>query len=177
HDHFLTLAVTYEADAERHVQMGRAYTGNPNRPSGATSFAVHCTQLAKLANESATILRELAAHHERLAAGAPSTVPKNGTRFEEGASAPAPTDTQLRELATSARTPADHRSLEEYYVDLAAKYTSQAEKHVAMAQAYRGTRIAQAAVHCDRLIEASRKAAKQALAAAAEHRQQAGTVR
>ena len=43
-----------------------------------------------------------------------------------------------------------------------------------MAQAYRGTRIAQAAVHHDRLVTLSRDTAKEANAAAAMHRQLAG---
>lgn len=34
-------------------------------------------------------------------------------------------------------------------------------RHQAMAQAYRGTRIAQAAAHCDRLIAKAREARKQ----------------
>jgi hypothetical protein len=34
-------------------------------------------------------------------------------------------------------------------------------RHQAMAQAFRGTRAAQAAVHCDRLIAEARKAPKQ----------------
>jgi hypothetical protein len=40
-----------------------------------------------------------------------------------------------------------------------------------MAQAYRGTRIAQAAVHCDRLVTLSQDEAKEAAAAADMHKQ------
>ena len=47
----------------------------------------------------------------------------------------------------------------------------------AMAAAYRGTRIAHAAVHCDRLIELSRDSAKEATEAAAMHKQLAGVTR
>ena len=65
-------------------------------------------------------------------------------------------------MAAKAGTPADHRALEEYFLTLAKRYTAEANEHVAMAQAYRGTRIAQAAVHCDRLVGLSRDAAKEA---------------
>ena len=42
---------------------------------------------------------------------------------------------------------------------------------------YRGTRIAQAAVHCDVLVRLSRDAAKEATAAAEMHKQLAGVGR
>ena len=42
---------------------------------------------------------------------------------------------------------------------------------------YRGTKIAQAAVHCDRLVTLSREEAKEATAAAAMHKQLAGVAR
>jgi hypothetical protein len=47
----------------------------------------------------------------------------------------------------------------------------------AMAQAYRGTRITQAAAHCDRLVTLSRDSAKEATAAAEMHKQLAGVAR
>jgi hypothetical protein len=46
-----------------------------------------------------------------------------------------------------------------------------------MAQAYRGTRIAQAAVHCDRLVTLSRDEAKEANAAGEMHKQLATVAR
>jgi hypothetical protein len=46
-----------------------------------------------------------------------------------------------------------------------------------MAQAYRGTRIAQAAVHCDRMVDLSREAAKEATTAAEMHKQLANVAR
>jgi hypothetical protein len=42
---------------------------------------------------------------------------------------------------------------------------------------YRGTRIAQAAAHCDRLVTLSREEAKEATEAAAMHKQLAGLAR
>ena len=56
-------------------------------------------------------------------------------------------------MAAKASTPADHHALEEYFLTLAKRYTADANEHAATANTYRGTRIAQAAVHCDRLVE------------------------
>ena len=136
-----------------------------------------CKRLEQLNLQSAATLRELAAHHEGLAAGKASAVPRGAARFEGGAGAPAPTAEALSALAAKASTPADHRALEEYFLTLAKGYTADAKDHVAMAQAYRGTRIAQAAVHCDRLVTLSRDSAKEATAAAAMHKELAGVAR
>lgn len=174
--HFAALAERYMAEAKRHTAMAGAFGGNPNRRSGATS-STHCKRLAQLNTESAATVRELATYHERLAAGAPSTAPRGGAPFEGGAGAPAPSDRDLSALAAKASTPADHRGLEEYFLTAAKQYTADASEHLAMAQAYRGTRIAQAAVHCDRLVTLSRDAAKEANAAAAEHKELAGVAR
>ena len=80
-------------------------------------------------------------------------------------------------LATSleleqARTAAEHRALEEYFSDLAEKYTSDARRHDAMARGYRGHAndrsgsFAALAVHCEGLAKSSRESANAALAAA-----------
>lgn len=71
-----------------------------------------------------------------------------GARFEGGARAPAPTDQELNAMAAKASTPADHHGLEEYFLASAKRYTAEGKEHAAMAAAYRGTSIAQAAVHC-----------------------------
>jgi len=171
--HFAGLAQQYAEEAARHTAMSKAFGGNPNRV-GAVSASTHCARLARLSAESATTLRELATHHERLAAGVPSTAPANGARFEHGEGAPAPTDQELAALAARARTPADHRALAEYFQTVAARHTADAEAHSRMAQAYRGSanrRGGDPAVHCDRLVTLSREAAAEARAAAAEHNQ------
>ena len=80
-------------------------------------------------------------------------------------------------MAAKASSPADHHALEEYLQTLAKRYTAEGKEHAAMAAAYRGTRIAQAAVHCDRLIELSRDLAKEANAAATIHKDLAGVAR
>jgi hypothetical protein len=119
-------------------------------------------------------VRELATYHQKLASGAAATPPAAGGRFEGGAGAKAPTDQELNALAAKASTPADHRALEEYFLTLATRYTAAANDHVATANIYRGTRVAQAAVHHDRLAGLSRDAAKEATGAAEMHKGLAG---
>jgi hypothetical protein len=174
--HFTALADGYVAEAKRHTSMSTAYTGNA-RAQMAAGMTAHCKQLADLNTQSATELRELATYHQKLAAGAAATPPTKGARFEGGAGAPAPTEQELSALAAKASTPADHHSLEEYFLTLAKRYTADANEHAATANTYRGTKIAQAAVHCDRLVTLSREEAKEATAAAAMHKQLAGLAR
>jgi hypothetical protein len=140
-------------------------------------MSAHCKQLASLNAQSEKTVRELAAYHGKLAGGTPAAAPKDGARFQGGAGAPEPTEQELDALAAKARTPAEHRALEEYFLTLSKRYTAEANEHVALAQAYRGTRIAQAAVHHDRLAGFSRDAAKEATAAAEMHKQLAGVGR
>lgn len=171
--HFTVLGERYSAEAKRHTSMAHSYVGNPRGNLGA-GMSVHCKRLADLNTQSATTLRELAAYHEKTAAGTPATPPRGGARFESGVGAPEPTKRELNALAAKASTPADHRALEEYFLTLAKRYTADADAHVLMAHTYRGTRIAQAAVHHDRLVTLSRDAAEEANEAAAMHKQLAG---
>jgi hypothetical protein len=157
--------------------MAQAFIASPVRRTAANSAADHCKRREQLNLQSAATLRELAAHHEGLAASKGSAAPRGAARFEGGAGAPAPTAEELSALAAKASTPADHRALEEYFLTLAKRYTADAKDHVAMAQAYRGTRIAQAAVHCDSLVRLSKAAAKEATDAASMHKQLAGVAR
>jgi hypothetical protein len=175
--HFAALADRYAADAKRHSAMAQAFIGAPTRRVPANAAADHCKRLAALNTKSAETLRELAAHHDKLAAGAASTAPKGSGPFQRGAGAPEPTDAELAALAAKASTPADHRALQEYFLTAAKRYAADANDHIAMAAAYRGTRIAQAAVHCDRLAQLSRDEAKEATAAAEIHGQLAGVPR
>jgi hypothetical protein len=122
-------------------------------------------------------VRELAAYHEKLATGAPATAPRGAGAFEAGAGARKPTSEELNALAKSASTPADHRALEEYFVTLAKREAADADEYAANAQAYRGTRLATAAVHYDRLATLARDSAKEANAAAAMHKGLAGIAR
>jgi len=174
--HFSALADRYDAEARRHTAMAQSAGGNPNRSTGG-GMSMHCRRLATLNTESAATLRELAKHHTALAGGSASTAPRNAARFEAGAGAPEPTQAELSALAAKAATPADHRALQEYFLTQARRYTAEATDHVAIAMSYRGTRIAQAADHCDRLVANARESAKEATAAAAMHGQLAGVGR
>jgi hypothetical protein len=175
--HFAALADRYEADARRHTAMANAFIAAPTRRVAANGAADHCKRLAQLNVESAKTLRELAGHHNRLAGGVASTTPQGGARFQVGTGAPEPTDAELRALAAKANMPADHRALQEYFLTAAKRYAADANAHATMAQAYRGTRIAQAAVHCERLVGTGRDAAKEATAAAEMHGQFASVAR
>ena len=168
--HFSALADRYTAYAGRHTAMAQAFVAAQTRRVPANAASDHCRRLAQLNTQAAETLRELATHHERLASGAVSTPPRNGARFHD-VGAPEQTDAELTALAAKASTPAEHRALEEYFVSASTQYTADADAHVAMAQAYRGTRVAQAAAHSDRLLTLSRDAAKEATAAAAIHQQ------
>ena len=174
--HFTALADRYAAEARRHTAMAQSYVGNPNRSTGG-GMSIHCKRLAELNTESATTLRELADHHKALAAGAASTAPAGAGRFQGGAGATEPTEAELKALATKAATPADHRALQEYFLTAAKRYTADANDHTAIARSYRGTRIAQAADHCDRIVASARESAKEATAAAGMHAQLANLAR
>lgn len=168
--HFAALGDRYAAEASRHEAMARSFVGNPNRNTGG-GMSLHCRRLSELNSQSAATLRELAIHHQALAGRAPSAPPRDAARFEGGAGAATPTDRELTAWARKAVTPADHRGLAEDFQTLAKRYTADATAHVTIAQSYRGTRIAQAADHCDRLVANARESAKEATAAADMHLQ------
>lgn len=81
-DHFAALAARYAVSAQRHATMRLAYRNPNRRPSG--SGRAHCERQVRLATESADAMRTLALHHEKLAAGMPSTLPP-GLALEGGA--------------------------------------------------------------------------------------------
>ena len=169
--HFAALAERYAREATRHDAMAQAFIASPIRRTPANTAADHCKRLAGLNTQAANTLRELAAYHEKRAAGAVASVPKGVAPFHAGTGAPEPSDDELSALAARASTPADHHALEEYFQTAAKRYREAVNEHSSMAQAYRGTRIAQAAVHCDRLVSLSRDEAKEATAAAEMHKQ------
>ncbi len=174
--HFAALADRYAGEAKRHESMAKSFAGSPNRNTGA-GMSVHCLKLAELNSQSATTLRELATHHKKLAGGMPSAPPRDGARFQGGAGAARPTDQDLNSWAARANTPADHRALAEYFQTLAKRYTAEAAAHVEIARSYRGTKIAQAAAHCDRIVVNARESAKEATSAAEMHLQLANIAR
>ena len=67
--------------------------------------------------------------------------------------------------------------MEQYFQTAAKRYREAANEHTSMAQAYRGTRVVQAAAHCERLAGLSRDEAKEAAAAAETHKQLATATR
>jgi hypothetical protein len=166
--HFAALADRYTAEARQHESMSAGFIGSPNRSIGA-GMSGHCTRLAKLNTESATTARELAVHYQKLADGVQSTAPRDGARFQGGAGAAKPTDRDLKRLAADAKTTADHRSLQEYFLTLARRYAADANEDTALAQSYRGTKIANVGVNFDRLAALARDSAKEATEAAAMH--------
>jgi hypothetical protein len=180
-DHFAALADKYDTNAERLRATAQSLTGNPNHPPAVPPGARY-VRSAECASASAETLRELSAHHGRLAVGQASQASANSARFESGEGAPAPTESQLRELSAGARTPSEHRALDEYFSELALKYTSAAQKHTAMALGYRshpndrGGSFTALASHCEQLAKQARESAEIARAKAAEHRQPTTTL-
>jgi hypothetical protein len=174
--HFSALADRYTAEAKRHQTMSQSFIGNPSRNLG-TGMSAHCKRLADLNTQEATTVRELVAYHEKLAAGAPATPPRDGARFQGGAGAPEPNEKELNALAAKAGTPAEHKALEEYFLTLAKRYTTAADEHVTLSATYRGTKIAQASAIHDHLARLARDSAKEATAAAEMHKQLAAAGR
>ena len=174
-DHFAALATAFEADAQRHRVVAQIPPGNPNH-SQAIPPSAYEAQRAESSMTSARTLSALSDHHGRLAAGLVSTAPANSAAFENGGSAPEPTEAHVRELVAGARMTAEHRILDEYYASLADRLTTRAQEHAAMATRYRahpndrsGNFIAWAA-HCERLAKLARDSAEAARASSAEQR-------
>lgn len=86
--------------------------------------------------------RAMIVYHQLLSVGAPAVAPPARTQFDGGARAPAPTQVELNDLATRARTPADHRVLAEYYLTLETRETTLANEHARMANMHRVERRA-----------------------------------
>jgi hypothetical protein len=171
--HFAALADRYTAEAKQHESMSRSFLGNPSRTLVA-GMGEHCTRLAKLNTESATTARDLAVHYQKLAEVVPSVAPHDAARFQGGAGASKATVEDINRLAATAKTTADHHALQEYFQTLAKRYNAEAKDQTAIAQSYRGTKIAQVAVNFDRLAALSRDSAKEATEAAAVHGDLAG---
>jgi hypothetical protein len=148
-------------------------TGNTNHPPAVPPGARYL-KLAVADRNTAATLRELSAHHGRLAAGQSSTAPANTVRFERGEGSPHPSDEQIRELKACARTPADHQLLAEYFETVAEKHTNAADRYATLAQAYRAQprrTFGDPSLHFDSLVRRARESASQARAEAARHRQ------
>lgn len=177
-DHFAALSARYAAEAKRNTDRARVAVGNPNRPQtfGASS---RWLRLAEIASDSAEITRALAQHHERLAAGLPSTAPPGSARFEAGEGAPDPSDAELRELGGKARTSSDHTILADYFASVAERHERAAGQYLAKARASRASGMRRPlggdpAVEFERMAKLSRQAAAKTRAEETEHRKLAG---
>jgi hypothetical protein len=171
--HFAALEARYAADVKRHEEMARSFAGQP-RGQSSTSLEGHCRALAKSNTDMATVARELAGYHEKVAAGTPATQPADTKGLESGKGAPEPNAQELDAFLQKASAANDHKALADYFDTLRKRYEADAATHKAMAAAYLGTRLAPAAAHCDRLIALARGAAKEAREAAAMHRSLVG---
>lgn len=141
--------------------MAKAYRrspqGNPQRPAFADA-AAQMDRIAQRARDAATSARQLATYHEALSAGAPQSQATTPTPH------PAMPMAQVEtvELVVTARTAAEHGTLGKQFAAEAARYTQDAERHAAMAAAYRANpnrRGAEPAIHCDRFAQQMRDAA------------------
>jgi hypothetical protein len=100
-----------------------------------------------------------------LGVGFAATPPRGAAHFHGGAGAPEPTQHEVNLAIARARTRAEQGVLQEYFLMRVRQYTSDANEHVRLAQTFRGTRIAHAAVHQDWLAERARTWARDAQAA------------
>lgn len=176
--HFNAVAARYLKAAERHQAMGVAYVANANR-SVATSAGRQSDRQAALAREWAARARALSAYHADLARGRQPVVPKGAAELQAGRGAPEPTAEQLHKLALSARTRADHLTLQEYYMNVAGKRAAEADEHLRMATGYRAAvrkGVWDPATTRERLARLARQAATRATEAANRHRQLATIV-
>jgi hypothetical protein len=162
--HFTALGERYEAEATRHTSMAQSFVGNP-RCSLGTGRRAHCNSRTSIRGRRLSCVTS----QPTTAAGAAAVVATTGTRFEGGTGARTPTVQELDVLGAKASTPADHHSLEECFLTLAKRYTADATPPQRIP--YRGTKIAQAAVHCDSLVRLSKAAGKEATDVAAMQKQ------
>lgn len=173
--HFSALAYQFARDAKRHRRMPNTLGGNPNHQ--LPSQAAHCRVLADRDDDSAAVLREVAAHYERVASGFASTLPASAIQFQQGFGAPMPTKQEVQTLASTANTAADHEALRDYFRSLEKRYVTDAADHSRRARHYLGTRLESQVWNCQRLARVAREKAREAAAAAAEHEQMSDMAR
>lgn len=179
--HFTALADQFETEARQYDAMARAIVQDPGE-RWANRSSDHLERLESLAMQSAATVRQLAAHHGRLAGGISPTAPENGARVEsdERPRVTSEHNKTIHELAANLGRAADHRVIAEHFERLEKQYNAAVNEHAAMAQTYRAVpdgRGEDPAAHCDRLVRLSREAANEAAALAAEHKQAAAATR
>lgn len=177
--HFSAVADRYAADAQRHAAMQPAFKNNPKLAHMVPSQIEHCRQLALRNEESASLLRELAAHHRKQTEGVASVPPRGSERFE--GTTPTPSDAELTRLAATAATPADHQSLARYFTTIADRYAKDAADSAAYASTWqrltRNPSSGALAERWNRLAQQQTDASREARAAATLHQQQAATAK
>lgn len=177
--HFTAMADRYAAEAKRHASMQPAFAGNSKMAHLAVSQAAHCKQLAARNQESAGVLRELAAHHSKEAAGAASAAPAGSERFQGAVQVPS--DAELTKLAAGAGTAADHSKLAGYFSTLAAQYERDAKDSATYANSWRketrNTSSATLTARWESLAKQQSASAAEARAAAAMHKDHAATAK
>ena len=171
--HFMALAEIYKADATRYTALETGFIGNPNHATGIDVAGRRMRQAAEAARNADTA-RAVAAYHQILSIGGMATTPAGAIAFHGGKGTPGVTLGDLNRLGQSARRPADHRVLAEYYLYLARNETSSANQSVATAALARvsGGRNTVAVVdYNERLARRAREVARLANAAVQRHRQ------
>ncbi len=84
------------------------------------------------------------------------------------------TDDNLDQMIENAKTPADHEAIAKYYDQQAAKHDEEAKLHQEQVKAYAtNPRLSTMQMHCSRLIEFSKEAAKEDRQLAHDHRMMA----
>lgn len=173
--HFIALADQYQSEADLYGSMSKASVGNPNHPAVGESAKLLRGRQAEQAAGLAESARDMASFHQLRSIGMSAKAPRARAAFDGGAGAPNPTAAELQAFETSARTAADHRTLQEYFLMVADEQTATANDHQAMAGSFRvsGQRSGAeyAALHCDSLARKAHDAARKAAAAAERHRQ------
>ena len=177
---FTILAQRYEADTSAMSPWAAPFPATKSllpRPRACGSTA-DSSALGSL--ELAATLRELVAHHTKLATRQPSDSPNSAERFERSAGAPAPSDA-TDASAGEAKPTSDHRALADYFTSLAARYEQDTKKH-RLRRVVEGQRFEepQPSGLTRRWTDgpgSSARSAVEAGAAAALHKQQAATTR
>jgi hypothetical protein len=168
--HFRSVAADFAAGARAQEEFARTFPGNPNRYT-AVPAGDRARQRAAAQRRAAAVVSALATYHAMAAVGLPFEAPADAAAYWAGAGAAEPTRDQVRDVERQARLPREHRDLAEYFTSVSREQLAAAASHEAHAAAYRGTRIAQAAAHCERIAAAARREASWASGRSVMHTQ------
>jgi hypothetical protein len=183
--YFLAVAADYDAYAQEHRAMAKAYrrtpSGSDSKRPGAPDTAVHCDRLADNAAGAASEARALAAAYGGGAPVVPVSAPPGNTEPARTNSAELLTPPELRTLIEGTPAPESDARLTRHYLAVAAKLDRDTREHRDLAAAYRAAPTGaeskrpgapDTAVHCERLAERVSRMAGEARALANGHAQQ-----